>query len=95
MRRLAKNRGFSFFNFSHKYLCYFKKNQFSPSHIFGKEDGRVLVINRLEECSNNDLQFSLQPESAELFSRIHPHFKNLKLLILSELQNKLLILMDF
>ncbi len=50
-----------------------KKNQFSPSHIFGKEDGRVLVINRLEECSNNDLQFSLQPESAELFSRIHPH----------------------
>ena len=68
-----------------------KKNQFSPSHIFGKEDGRVLVINRLEECSNNDLQFSLQPESAELFSRIHPHLKNLKLLILSELQNKLLI----
>jgi len=68
-----------------------KKNQFSPSHIFGKEDGRVLVINRLEECSNNDLQFSLQPESTELFSRIHPHLKNLKLLILSELQNKLLI----
>ena len=68
-----------------------KKNQFSPSHIFGKEDGRVLVINRLKECSNNDLQFSLQPESAELFSRIHPHLNHLKLLILSELQNKLLI----
>lgn len=68
-----------------------KKNQFSPSHIFGKEDGRVLVINRLEECSNNDLQFSLQHESAELFNRIHPHLNHLKLLILSELQNKLLI----
>lgn len=68
-----------------------KKNQLSPSHIFGKEDGRVLVINRLEECSHEDLQFSLQPETAKLYDAIHPHLTNVKSLIFSELKNKLLI----
>ncbi len=67
-----------------------KKHQFSPSHIFGKEDGRVLIINRLNECSISDLSFTIQPESNKLFSSILPYLNNSKIIILSELQNQML-----
>lgn len=68
-----------------------KKNQFSPSHIFGKEDGRVLIINRLNECSYDDVQFSLQSQTAQLFNSIHPYIESVKYIILSELQDKMFI----
>ena len=67
-----------------------KKHQFSPSHIFGKEDGRVLIINRLNECSISDLSFTIQPESNKLFSSILPYLNNSKIITLSELQNQML-----
>lgn len=68
-----------------------KKDQFSPTSIFGKNDGRILVINRFDECSVEQLKFSLLPESKELYSTILPHFKSLKMMVLSESQNHVLI----
>lgn len=68
-----------------------KKDQFSPTRIFGKNDGRVLVINRFDECSIDQLKFTIQPNSRELFSSIEPYLKNIKLVILSESQDHLLI----
>lgn len=68
-----------------------KKEQFSPTRIFGENDGRVLVINRFNECSIDQLKFSLLPESQELYLAILPHFKRLKMMILSESQNHILI----
>ncbi|GEM_PF-653418 len=68
-----------------------KKNQFSPSHIFGKEDGRILIINRLDEYSFTHFPFKLMPESSKLFTSIVPYLTNSKIVILSELQNHLFI----
>ena len=67
-----------------------KKDQFSPSHIFGIEDGRVLIINRTNECSLDELDFSLPVESAHLFNSLAPHLEEMKTIMLSELQNQLL-----
>lgn len=68
-----------------------KKEQFSPTRIFGKNDGRVLVINRFDECSIDQLKFSLLPESRNLYLAISPHFRSLKMMVLSESQNHILI----
>lgn len=68
-----------------------KKDQFSPTRIFGENDGRVLIISRFDECSIDQLKFTIQLNSMELYSSINPNLKNIKLIILSESQDHMLI----
>lgn len=71
-----------------------KNDQFSPSHIFGEKDGRILILNRQEECSPIQLRFFPQKESLKLFSSISFLISNSEKIILSELQDHLLIESD-
>lgn len=68
-----------------------KKDQFSPTQIFGENDGRVLVLNRFDECSLDQLKFTPTPESTEFYDAIRPSLEDIRRLILSENQNHMLI----
>jgi hypothetical protein len=68
-----------------------KKDKYTPTHLFGEQDGALLVLNRINETSAEQLQFKLPKEVNSLFTQLLPGLENPKLIILSAKQNHLYI----
>jgi hypothetical protein len=68
-----------------------KSNDFSPSYIFGKEDGNILVIHRSDEYKMLNSTFKPSPKAGYLYEHISPWLNNEKMVILSEKRNHILI----
>jgi hypothetical protein len=68
-----------------------KSNDFSPSYIFGKEDGRILIIHRSDEYKMLNSTFKPSPKTSFLYESISPWLNNEKMVVLSEKRDHLLI----
>lgn len=67
------------------------KREYSLEYVFGKNDGRVLAINRFGECDLEKLSFKPTPLVNSFLKNGNSIFLNYRMIIISELQNQLLI----
>lgn len=68
-----------------------KENQFSPIHLFGEKDGKILIINRINEASLEQIKFNTTPSNNRIVSSLLPWLKKDNELIVSEKQNQIYI----
>jgi len=67
------------------------KQEYSLAYVFGKNDGRVLVINKLEECDLKKIVFKTTPQIGSFLKNGRNVLVRYKMIVLSELQNQLII----
>ena len=68
-----------------------KKSEFSPSHLFGEKDGKVLIINEVSEGSLEQYDFKPLKELSDFFLRIVDLKSSSNQYYISELQNQMII----
>ena len=68
-----------------------KKNEFSPTILFGEEDKQLLIINRKNEVDNSLIPFSTLPKNNEILNAILPFIKDEKSIIISSQRKHFLI----
>jgi hypothetical protein len=68
-----------------------KKNEFSPTILFGEEDKQLLIINRKNEVDNSLIPFSTLPKNNEILNAILPHIEDEKSIIISSQRKHFLI----
>ncbi|MFN5032871.1 MAG: hypothetical protein ACK5FX_11690 [Flavobacteriia bacterium] len=68
-----------------------KRNAFAPTSLFGKEDGKVLIINRLNEADEALLPFKTIPKNHEVLNALKPHIKEIKAVFISASRRHLMI----
>jgi hypothetical protein len=68
-----------------------KKNEFSPTILFGEEDKQLLIINRKNEVDNSLIPFSTLPKNNEILNAILPYIEDEKSIIISSQRKHFLI----
>lgn len=68
-----------------------KKSEFSPAHLFGEKDGKVLIINEVSEGSLEQYDFKPLKELSDFFLRIVDLKSSSNQYYISELQNQMII----
>jgi len=68
-----------------------KKNAYAPISVFGKEDGKILVINRVSEFNPEQIPFKSIPKNNEVLNCILPNLKNKHTVFISANRKNLLI----
>jgi hypothetical protein len=71
-----------------------QRNAFAPTSVFGKEDGKVLVLNRMNEADLSLLPFKTTPKNHEIINSIKPHLTKIKSLFISATRRVILIETD-
>ncbi|MEY4604435.1 MAG: hypothetical protein RIT43_1727 [Bacteroidota bacterium] len=60
-----------------------QRNAFTPTSVFGKEDGKVLILNRLDETEIQGLPFKTIPKNQEIIQLFKPLIKEINGLYIS------------
>ena len=60
-----------------------QRNAFAPTSVFGKEDGKVLILNRLDETEIQGLPFKTIPKNREIIQLFKPLIKEITGLYIS------------
>ncbi|MBI1837319.1 MAG: hypothetical protein HYR91_08650 [Flavobacteriia bacterium] len=68
-----------------------KENQFSPSNIFGLNDGKILIINKLNENPIKNIEFNTTKQNEEILTSIIPWLNKNDQIIYSSKQTKIYI----
>lgn len=68
-----------------------KKNSYAPISVFGKEDGKILVINRISEFNAEQIPFKSIPKNNEVINSILPNMKDKHAIYISSNRKNLLI----
>jgi len=68
-----------------------QRNAFAPTSVFGKEDGKVLIVNRMDEADISVLPFKTVAKNTEIISIFKPHIKKINSLFISAARRVLLI----
>lgn len=68
-----------------------KKNAYAPISVFGKEDGKILVINRVSEFNPEQIPFKSIPKNNEVLNSILPNLHNKHTVFISANRKNLLI----
>jgi hypothetical protein len=68
-----------------------QRNAFAPTTIFGKEDGKVLIINKMNETDVSVLPFKSLAKNEEIISIFKPHLKEINRLFISASRRVFLI----
>jgi hypothetical protein len=68
-----------------------QRNAFAPTSVFGKEDGKVLIVNRMDEAEISILPFKTIAKNQEIISVFKPHLKKINGLFISAARRVLLI----
>jgi hypothetical protein len=68
-----------------------KKNAYAPISVFGKEDGKILVINRISEFNPEQIPFKSIPKNNEVLNSILPNLQNKHTVFISANRKNLLI----
>jgi hypothetical protein len=68
-----------------------QRNAFAPTSVFGKEDGKVLIVNRMEEADISVLPFKTIAKNQEIISIFKPHIKKINSLFISASRRVLLL----
>ena len=68
-----------------------QKNTFAPTNIFGKEDGKVLILNRIKETEIEGYPFNTIPKNQEIIQLFKPLIKGMNGLLVSASRRVILI----
>ncbi len=68
-----------------------QRNAFAPTSVFGKEDGKVLIVNRMDEADISVLPFKTIAKNQEIISIFKPHIKKINSLFISAARKVLLL----
>ncbi len=68
-----------------------KKTSFAPISVFGKEDGKILVINRKSEFNAEQIPFKSIPKNNEVLNSILPNMSDKHTVFISANRKNLLI----
>lgn len=68
-----------------------QRNAFAPTSVFGKEDGKVLILNRMDEADISVLPFKTIAKNHEIISVFKPHIKKVNSLFISAARRVILM----
>lgn len=68
-----------------------KKNVYTPSSLFGVEDGEVLIINRKNEVDIKEIPFNTSSKNTDLLKALLPNLEDERSIYISKNRNHILI----
>lgn len=71
-----------------------RKNQFASEYLFSKEDGRLLIINRINEINFDQIDFPIEPQIASVIQDLGTFQNEPTQLFISENRGHILIIAE-